>query len=247
MRTYATAQKVGTRTHQCDAVAACMAPGGVRAYAVLDGVGDSPQVREWTRSAARSVANAASRHGDAESGLRDVYTQYAGERERQDPVRARRLPGAAAVVVVSSPGGLTVAWCGDVRAYLLRRGVYLRLTEDHNMRRVLPRSATRPRSGSRNVITSYLGSSATDEEVRRKVGHPAIESTSVTTGPDADVPRLVVATDGAYEPHEDAGHDIHMDLAYEPLRRGAEEWVESAVALARGTADNASVLVADLI
>jgi serine/threonine protein phosphatase PrpC len=39
------------------------------------------------------------------------------------------------VVAVKAPGKpLTVAWCGDSRAYLMERGIAVRLTEDHNKR-----------------------------------------------------------------------------------------------------------------
>ncbi|WP_318199190.1 hypothetical protein [Streptomyces sp. SCL15-4] len=42
---YATAQRPGDRAFQCDATAVCTAPDGTRAYALLDGVGDTAAVR----------------------------------------------------------------------------------------------------------------------------------------------------------------------------------------------------------
>ena len=54
-------------------------------------------------------------------------------------------PNACAVVAVTAPGKhLTVAWCGDARAYLLAQGTAQRLTNDHNLRRVFPPSEMYP-------------------------------------------------------------------------------------------------------
>ncbi|MFF5475458.1 hypothetical protein [Streptomyces achromogenes] len=83
---YATAQRPGDRAFQCDATAVFTAPDGTRAYALLDGVGDTPAVRSWTRTAARRLAHAAE-SADAEAGLRAEYGHYAA-----DPARAGATP-----------------------------------------------------------------------------------------------------------------------------------------------------------
>ncbi|WP_052808516.1 hypothetical protein [Streptomyces cyaneogriseus] len=111
---YATAQRPGDRVFQCDATAVCTMPDGTRAYALLDGVGDTPAVRSWTRTAARRLARAAAGSADAMAGLRAEYDHYAA-----DPARTagHDLPCAAAVVAVHVPGGLfSLAWSGDARA-----------------------------------------------------------------------------------------------------------------------------------
>lgn len=246
MRTYATAQHTGDRSTQCDATAVRTAPSGARAYALLDGIGSSEDVRDWTRRAAVQVARSAAQRADAEQGLRAAYSRYAAEPDRHDPYMRRYLPAATA------PGRpLTVAWCGDSRAYLLRRGIVHRLTDDHNLRRVQPPTALHPYGGNRNLITSYLGSADTDEEVMEDSNHPAIEATTIPlNGPC----RLVLASDGAYEPHADAGNDLYIELDDDPLSAVAREFVNNAVEQARSTAlpherphaDNATVLVADL-
>jgi len=69
VRTYATAQLIGDRSHQCDATAVSTAPSGARAYALLDGIGSSDEIRDWTRTAARRLARTAARRGDAEAGV----------------------------------------------------------------------------------------------------------------------------------------------------------------------------------
>ncbi|MER5750637.1 mucin-2 [Streptomyces sp. NPDC002088] len=245
MRNYATAQLIGDRSHQCDATAVYTAPSGARAYVLLDGIGSSDEVRDWTRDAARKLARAAARRGDAETGLRAVYDRYAAEPERHDTWMRHHMPAAAAAVAVTAPGHpLTIAWCGDARAYIFVRGTVRRLTADHNLRRVFPPRGGMP-GGNRNIITSCLGAIETDQENKDQYGHPAIES--VTWGPERC--RLLLASDGGYEPHEDAGHDLSAFLMGD-LSETAESFVDTAVATARSVpdrrADNATVLVADL-
>ncbi|MGW9453397.1 hypothetical protein [Streptomyces sp. NPDC055632] len=108
VKPHAVARRPGDRVFQCDATAVCTMPDGTRAYALLDGVGDTRTVRAWTRTAARRLARAAAGHGDAEAGLRAEYERYAADPARHDP--EHDLPSAAAVVAVHVPGGLfTVA------------------------------------------------------------------------------------------------------------------------------------------
>jgi serine/threonine protein phosphatase PrpC len=231
--TYATAQLIGDRSHQCDATATAN-HNGARAYVLLDGIGSSDEIRDWTRTAARRLARAAARRGDAEAGLRAVYNRYAAEPERHG--QWADLPTACAVVAVHTPGKLTVAWCGDSRAYVLSaNGVLHRLTEDHNMRRVIPAW------GSRNRVTSWLGSELADEQVKREIGHPAIET--ATRFPVRE--RLLLASDGAYEPLEDSCRNLANYLIGTPAE-AARDFTESAIAHAGGYADNATVLIADL-
>lgn len=250
-RTYATAQLIGTRAVQCDATAVRTAPDGARAYVLLDGIGTSEAIRAWTRAAARSLALAACRQGDAEAGLRRVYRRFADDPDRYGP---HKLPGAAAVVAVTAPGKpLTVAWCGDSRAYLVGQGaIARRLTDDHNLRRVWPPTAM-AEGGNRNTITSYLGAIEDAAERMDCFGHPEIESTAVPLDRPA---RLVLASDGAYEPCEAARYCLDTELGYTPLTPTAREFVHLAIETAHdlapaGTrtaaiADNATVLLADL-
>lgn len=234
MRTHATAQLIGDRSHQCDATAT-YTHNGARAYALCDGIGSSDAVREWTRTAARRLARAAAHRADAETGLRAVYEAYATEPDRQDKYARYNLPAACAVVAVTAPGKpLTVAWCGDARAYVLTpRGTVHRLTDDHNLRRVF--------QGSRNRITSCLGATETDEERKAQYGHPAIESTTR----DPENCRLLLASDGAYEPLEDSARNLADYLTGTPSQ-AARDVATSAIGHAGTYADNATALVADL-
>lgn len=233
MRNYATAQEVGGRDRQCDATAVAAAPGGVMAYALLDGIGSEPEVARWTRAAAHRLAFTAARHRDAETGLRAVYDHYAADPERQ---WNDELPKAAAVVAVTAPGlPLTVAWSGDSRAYLLRGGTFERLTNDHNLRRV--------RGGPPNLLTSCLGSTDTDDELQAHVRHPAVEAT--TRHPAHRWARLAMFSDGGYEPLEQScvRMEDHLVGALEDVPGGL---VSMAVELGGFRPDNATALVADL-
>lgn len=84
-------------------------------------------------------------------------------------------------------------------------------------------------------------------------GHPAIETaTREITGPC----RLLLASDGAYEPHEDAGHCLFAESDGDGLIPTVRDLVNLAVDTAVKTsraldpnqvyADNATALLADL-
>jgi serine/threonine protein phosphatase PrpC len=239
MRTYATAQLIGDRSHQCDATATAAGPNGTRAHVLLDGIGSSDETRDWTRTAARKLARSAAYHADAETGLRTQYEKYAADPDRQGPWGFG--PNACAIVAVTTPRWLTIAWCGDTRAYLMVRGTVLRLTADHNLRRVYPPDDVYPTGGSRNTVTSCLGSPHTDDEVKAEYGHPAIEA---VTRPAEDC-RLLLASDGAYEPLEDSLRNLADYLTGAP-GYAARDFVTAAVEHATLHADNATVLIADL-
>lgn len=233
MDEYGIAQLDGDRDNQCDASVVWTSPGGTRAYVLLDGVGDTPAVRAWTQTAARRLARAAVLHADAEVGLRAEYDRYAAEPAR---TADHDLPTAAAVVAVHVPGGLlSVAWSGDARAYLLLDGNLRLLTEDHNARRVC--------GTDRNLITACLGGERNDRQNEEDWGHPAVEVVRGPTRPG----QLLLASDGAYEPLEDADDDLADYLTGEP-RKDAQRLVEDAVRRARALpdpyADNATALVA---
>ncbi|MFC8723722.1 mucin-2 [Streptomyces bacillaris] len=249
MRTYATAQHTGTDPGQCDATAVYTAPDGTRAYVLMDGLGRRQSTHTWALKTARHIARLAARRGDAESALQHVYNLH-----REDAVHYGRSHMAAAVVAVKAPGKpLKVAWSGDSRAYLLENGIAIRLTDDHNKRRVYPPTAVYPHGGNRNHITSCIGSDMDDDEVRNRYGHPAIEAkTREITGPC----RLALLSDGAYEPHEDARHDLYGELDDDSLKTITREFVDLAVDTAVKTsraldpgqvyADNATILLADI-
>jgi serine/threonine protein phosphatase PrpC len=229
MRNHASAQLIGGRSHQCDATAT-FTVAGTRAYALLDGIGSNDAVRDWTRTYARRLARTAA-HTGAEAGLRTVHAAAAAEPGR-DTWEAEFIPAAVAVVAVAAPGKpLEIAWCGDSRAYIDTPDGLHRYTQDHNMRQVLLDMGHEPGPYSRNRVTSYLGDRTAD---------PAIGS---ATAPQRG--RLLLLSDGAYEPIEDAGLDVAKYLTGGP-QRAARSLTAAAVEHATSRADNATALVADL-
>jgi serine/threonine protein phosphatase PrpC len=227
MPTHATAQRTGGRSYQCDATA-IYTHGKARAYVLLDGIGDDLYVLCAARHYARRLAQGAARRADAEVGLRVLHAELA------DRVAAgQRVQAAVAVVAVAVPGELVqVAWCGDARAYMLSEGGELeRLTTDHNLRQQLLNMGQAPGPYDRHQVTSCLGDSSEDPQI------------GAALGPAAG--RLLLASDGAYEPLEDSCRDLAAYLEGS-AKKAAEVFVEAAIDHAPMTPDNATVLVADL-
>lgn len=227
---HATAQLIGSRSHQCDATAT-HTHAGTRAYVLLDGIGSSNRVREWTRTMARRLARVAAHHG-AEAGLRTVHAEIAAERDGW-AYYSTADPAAVAVVAVAAPGKpLEIAWCGDARAYrLIPNGDLERLTKDHNMRQAMLDLGREPDRYARNHVLSYLG----DLDDHPQIGTCTTEQRG----------RLLLASDGAYEPIEDDGCDLATYLTGSP-RAAARVLTTAAIGHATRHADNATVLVADL-
>ncbi|GAA2811646.1 serine/threonine protein phosphatase [Kitasatospora paracochleata] len=230
---HATHQLTGTRTHQCDATATRATRDGGRAYVLLDGIGSNPAVRDWTRDQARRLADLTARSLQPHLAITRLREEIALEPGWQNTV-----PGACAVAAVTGPNRiLRIAWIGDCRAYLLYPDGYLgRHTTDHNMRTVLEaRDGQAPR-WARNRITHCLG-------------HPDAGEALIpdwTTDPDRTGTRLLLASDGCYEPIEDAGHTVATALADGTPADAAKRLVRLAIKLGDGNKDNATCLVADL-
>lgn len=228
--THASAQLIGGRTHQCDATAT-YTHRSHRAYVLLDGIGSSDDIAGWTRTTARRIAREAARAASAEKGLRAVHSQAAAEPGRS-AWYADDMPSAVAVVAVHAPGQpLDVAWCGDSRAYLLTGGRLQKLTSDHNERQRLLDMGEAPRLYARNIVNSYVGDARPD---------PLIGTAAGPTGG-----RLLLASDGAYEPLEDSCRDMAAYLTGSP-RKAADALVEAAIDHGSHRPDNATCLVADL-
>ncbi|MFF5790379.1 hypothetical protein ACFY8P_36080 [Streptomyces sp. NPDC012693] len=88
-----------------------------------------------------------------------------------------------------------------------------------------------------------LGGVREDEETEHWWGHPAIESMSGPARPGW----LLLASDGAYEPHEDIDRNLGSYLSGDP-HDAAELLVDDAVWFARAQpapyADDATALIA---
>lgn len=235
---YAHAQRTGTRQHQCDATATA-AERGVRAWALLDGIGDQHGVRTWVRHNARLLARVAAQTNSPEAAIAAVRatTEYDGhENDWQQP------PDAVAVVAVQVEGsGLHLAWCGDARAYwrpsnhrsLSDGGALQQLTRDHNeAEQCRAEGITDFPWQYRNYVTSSLRCYG---ETFGKVG------TVRTHGRG----RLLLCSDGVYSPFEDNGSDLVAELTPGDPRQAATSLVRRATGFPAERKDNATALVVD--
>jgi serine/threonine protein phosphatase PrpC len=151
--------------------------------------------------------------GESDAGMRDM--------------------GSTIVAVQIRGRSAHLAWVGDSRGYLLRRGVLERLTVDHSYLESLLRSGTLSESEARshpdrNVITRALGmenaqSSSTELPLRRN-------------------DRILLCSDGLTEELED-GEIEKILTRTSSADAAADELV--AHALAHGGKDNVTVIVID--
>ncbi|MFI0742442.1 PP2C family protein-serine/threonine phosphatase [Streptomyces sp. NPDC021100] len=237
MITHATAQRIGTRSHQCDATSTAT-DRGTRAWTLLDGIGSTTAVRNWTRTQARLLARVGALTANPCAALAAVRAAV----DHQDPQARRDLesfdePSAVAVVAVRAEGGpLRVAWCGDARAYWLAPGKDLRrLTRDHNeAERARAEGRSAPR-WHRNIVTSHLGR------------HPETGAFGElgTAPPVRGAGRLLLCSDGVYSPFEDHDRDMSALLARGTPRAAATALVTTAVTLPDERHDNATALIVD--
>lgn len=223
---YATAQRIGSRSHQCDATAVASFEGTV-AHVLLDGMGCSDEIAQWTQATAVRLADTAARMGDADAALRQVHAGAAAEPGRAEHWLA--MPRAVAVAALFRPGApVQIAWCGDARAY--RRGldgVVHRVTDDHNARqdaidRGLP-------GGDRHKVLSFLG----DPRPSPRLGARSEPAEGL----------FLLISDGGYEPLEEMGCELWAHLLG-PLDEVADDL--AAFAAVGDGADNATVVVIDL-
>lgn len=101
--------------------------GEVTAWAVADGIGDSPEAATAARVAASTAVRAL--YG---SGLDPAAAVLAA----RDELARRELEGDAVMVVAAARAGgdgYELAWVGDCRGYELRDGRLIQLTTDHTV------------------------------------------------------------------------------------------------------------------
>jgi serine/threonine protein phosphatase PrpC len=231
---HASFQQIGTRSHQCDATATRQTADGGRAYVLSDGIGSDPEVLAWTRKITQRLAVLAARTLEPSTAITQVQYEITNEPGWDDIV-----PGACAVVAVTGPDKLLrVGWIGDCRAYLLHPDGHLaRLTADHNQRAEFEAAGQKAPWWARNVVTRCMGHPQAGEAL--EPDWTAVHDRSGT--------RLLLASDGCYEPIEDAGLDLAADLAlYDAPSEAAKHMVLSAIAAGGDRKDNATCLVADL-
>jgi serine/threonine protein phosphatase PrpC len=165
---------------------------------------------------------------------------------------ARRFPGAAAVAALLTGRRLAVAWLGDCRAVLCRGGAALALTSDHAAGRADERARVLAAGGA--AAQDAAGAwrvGAVGLAVTRSLGDADLKGCGVSADADSveldltdDDSFLVLGSDGLWERVDGADavalvHDTVKSPALCAQRLVAE-------ALARGSRDNASAVVAFL-
>lgn len=186
-----TATDQGPRPTQCDAAAVAQVPLSTTwAAALVDGYGTHPDVPTAAQSAALVAVRSALSGGSAPAAL-----EAAGRTFTNRDADGWPEPDAVGAVAVGDEQGVSVAWTGDVRAYVLDpNGQDLcRLTADHTEGARLRAAATAGEPVAEDpaefdhVVTSTLG---------RLVVEPASMGTATHTGPWAAV---ALTSDGVHD------------------------------------------------
>ncbi|MFB7904845.1 PP2C family protein-serine/threonine phosphatase [Kitasatospora sp. NPDC056076] len=245
-------QHIGSRTYQADATAYDdNADTGHRAWVLLDGIGDRVHTAAWVRTTSLALARAAARLGDPGAAIRQIRPVLHADRATLNHPRDWPADAAAIVAVLTPAGRLHIAWAGDCRAYLAERGRAHLLTVDHNEATTSRREGRDPEPADSDRLTSSLC---------HLTGR--VDTVTVDFGPRPGLRRLLLASDGAYLPHEQAGtlpppspdgSPRHRDgrAVPAPLLAGAPGPVarritDLAVRADPTGADNATALVIDL-
>ena len=189
--------------------------------AVADGLGGNAGGAEASRSALRGFAAAAlaapagTLRQAVESGFRGASLRV---KEQAALVPGLADMGTTLVAVAFAHGRAVVGHVGDSRAYLLRNGVWTKLTEDHAA------------PGDRNQLTRCLGGGSPDEQ-------PDVQEVELRAGD-----RLLLCSDGIWGYVEDAR--IRDAVATRDPRAAAERLVASSIEA--GGADNATAVVVEV-
>ncbi|MBB4949558.1 serine/threonine protein phosphatase PrpC [Kitasatospora gansuensis] len=241
------AQSRGLRNEQCDAFAVHRnRASGVWAFVVCDGIGDDEEVAEFVQHFAPFLARSAAATGTPGHAIRLGRDAVPGWMEST----GSWVAGTTAVVVTWHPTwtGLRVGWAGDSRAYAISpTGLGELLTTDHNL-------AQRKRSRNQPVGPHDHHNLLSD------LGYGEIGELTVSRD---RVDRLLLCSDGAYQPMEETGGRLAGGFgAYPatvldqyPAKSAAGVLVSDAVERARTIsrrgpgdehADNATALVVAL-
>lgn len=238
---YATAISVaGPRVINEDAVT-IVSPSPVLAfYAVADGIGGKADGRLAAQTAVYAASEAFTAAieagGDAAAALA-VAMQAANVEVRQLGERAGGQEAGCAFVAAAVQGDeLTIAHAGDARAYLLQDQTLRQLTTDHTwVQQQVERGLIEPADATRHDLRHIL---------LRAVGLAA-ELDATFLGPLSLKPgcRLLLCSDGLHDVVEPG----EMARLLGRGSAGAAARALVAAALAGGTADNVTALVADAL
>ncbi|HEX4423476.1 MAG TPA: protein phosphatase 2C domain-containing protein, partial [Kofleriaceae bacterium] len=217
----------------------CDGMGGHAAGEVASAIAVRQICEEWASSAVRDVAEQWLDRGTPEAKKRLIDVVRAGVFAAHSAIlaeatrdRTKHGMGTTLVGAMIIGGEAVFAHAGDSRAYLVRDGISMQLTEDHTLlARLLAAGIDVDVSGEgsrfRSMLTNALG-----------IGDEVKVSTFVV--PLADGDRFLLCSDGISEYVPE--HEVGEVLTKQPSpARAAERLVE--LALERGGGDNATAVV----
>jgi serine/threonine protein phosphatase PrpC len=217
----------------------CDGMGGHAAGEVASALAVSTIRAKWTSNAMHTVADQWLAAGTADARKHLLHAIQQGVVAAHDAIvaeaeadRGKSGMGTTLVGALVVGGDVVFAHCGDSRAYLVRDGIAMQLTEDHTLlARLLAAGVDVDVEGEgirfKSMLTNALG-----------IGHECKVSTFVV--PVADGDRFLLCSDGITEYVKE--HEIGEVLSGSPSpARAAQRLVE--MALQRGGGDNATALV----
>lgn len=209
-----------------------------RLYIVADGVGGAAYGERASRLAAETVQREYYRHTTLEPGERLRRAIEAANRVVYDEAQrsgGRRMATTMVAAAVLN-GYLSVAWVGDSRAYLIRNGAPMQITEDHSLVQQMVRRGemTEAEAEVSNIRNRLLRSVGGDEDVLVDVIAQDLPLQADDT--------LVLCTDGLTKYAD--GEQIARLIDEHP-EESAQRLVDFA--LRSGGADNITVIVARVV
>jgi serine/threonine protein phosphatase PrpC len=219
--------------------AVCDGMGGHAAGEVASGIAVKVVRESWSSESTHQIVDSWLELGTIDARKRLLATVSSGVYAAHDSImaeagrdRAKTGMGTTIIGALVIGADIVFAQCGDSRAYMVRDGIAMQLTEDHTLlARLLAAGVEVDTSseGSRfkSMLTNALG-----------IGTECKVATFVV--PLADGDRFLLCSDGITEYVQEA--EIGEVLTQQPSpARAAQRLVE--LALQRGGADNATALV----
>ncbi len=217
----------------------CDGMGGHAAGEVASNLAVKTIRKEWSAEGTQKVADGWLEQGTPDARKQLLATVQQGVVAAHDAIveeasadRGKQGMGTTVVAAIIVGGDVVFAHCGDSRAYLVRDGITVQLTEDHTLlARLLAAGVDVDTDGDgarfKSMLTNALG-----------IGQECKVATFVV--PVADGDRFLLCSDGITEYVQE--NEIGEVLTTMPSpARSAQRLVE--LALARGGGDNATALV----
>jgi len=223
--------------------AVCDGMGGHAAGEVASALAVKVIRDEWGKEGTQRIADTWLEQGTPDARKALIQTVQAGVIAAHEAIVAEAQSdktktgmGTTLVGALVVGGDIVFAQCGDSRAYLVRDGIAMQLTEDHTLlQRLLAAGVDVDTSNEgarfKSMLTNALG-----------IGHEC--KAAVFVVPLADGDRFLLCSDGITEYCQEA--EIGEVLTTQPSpARAAQRLVE--MALQRGGGDNATALVVKVV